>query len=54
MTGDMSFLHPEPIDRFYVNFRDGFMKWIIDKPQYPGLRWSPWSDGGRWAEFKLP
>jgi len=43
---DMSFGNPEPLDPFYVKFRDGLTKWIIEKPQYPGLRWASWSDGG--------
>jgi hypothetical protein len=49
----MSFGNPEPLDPFYVKFRDGFAKWIIEKPQYPGLRWASWSNGGEWAAFKL-
>jgi hypothetical protein len=48
----MSFLNPEPLDPFYVKFRDGF-KTIVRKTQRPGLRWGPWSNGGEWLDFDL-
>jgi len=31
----------EPVDPNYAKFRDGWSTWIIDKEQYPGLRWAP-------------
>jgi hypothetical protein len=50
----MSFFKPElPIDPTYIRFRDGFTKWIIEKLQYPGLRWAPWSGGGNWVAYTI-
>jgi hypothetical protein len=46
-------LNPVPIDKSYEAFRDGFAKWIVDKPSYTGLRWIPWADGGRWGTYEL-
>lgn len=43
----------EPVDPRYARFRDGWSKYIIGKPQYLGLRWSPWERTGEWLYYKL-
>ena len=44
---------PSPLDPHYVKFRDGWGKWIIDKEQYPGLRWAAGWNGGDWGTYPL-
>ena len=52
---NLSFKVPgqEPVDPRYASFRDGWAKYIIGRPQYPGLRWSAWSSVGPWSTFAL-
>lgn len=48
---DLQFPGQEPVDPAYIQFRDGWSAWIIDKRAYPGLRWSP-REGG-WRVYAL-